>query len=366
MNALASVSASWWQWMTAMSLQVTFPGLVVSLLDILFGRRLGPRLLYGLWLLVLIKLLLPPTLGSPLSVARLLPETAAVEETTTPAIPRVLGLIWLAGVGTLSLGLLWRWRRSRKEWLDQTAAAPPELVAQVERLAQRLCLRSLPPIRLHLQGAGPAVVGILRPILIVPAGFLDAATPLAQEHVLLHELSHVRRWDPLLALLGTVLQIVYWFHPVVWLARRRLETIRELCCDQAVVRATGGDALAYRRTLLQMARPLLETANAGSLPLISRQAQLLTRLDWLQRPRSRPHWLRSLACCGLFVSVALCCVPLARPLLPPRPLVEEVAALPPGCLQLRYLVLGQLALTEAAGTPDAIVQHSSSMKEVIP
>jgi beta-lactamase regulating signal transducer with metallopeptidase domain len=364
MTFLSDVVAAWWAWTVPMSLQLALLTLVVLLLDGLLGRRAWPALKSALWWLVLLKVVLPPSLTSPWSLARLGPEVMALR-TPPPwtGLPSALFAVWLAGTLLLSATLLWRYRRLRQTTLGSTKAElSPELGQLVRQVAQRLGMKWVPDVRVTTAACGPAVLGFWRPIVLVPVGLLREADREQLEHVLMHEFTHLRRRDPLANLVGLAVQLVAWFHPAVWLARSRLATLREVGCDLAVAALLRDAADEYRRTLLRLAQSLLLQPAPIHLALLRRRSQLLQRLAWLEGPpRDRPalRYPATVALCSvLLVSV----VPLARPSLAsmvlPEPLLVETSApvvgpTPalspselPGCLPLRYYVHGLLAQAE--------------------
>ncbi len=161
--------------------------------------------------------------------------------------------------------------------------------------------------------------------------------------MLLHELAHCRRRDSLQGLVCLVLHSAFWFHPLVWWAAARLFALRELCCDQAVVKALGGDPVPYRATLLRHAAALLEARPAGVHAFWHPESMLLQRLSHLRRARSWGQASRTTTAYAATLLLALACVPLGAPavaLFDPRSLSLEDL---PGCLQKRYLVLSALA-----------------------
>jgi beta-lactamase regulating signal transducer with metallopeptidase domain len=219
--------------------------------------------------------------------------------------------------------------------------------------ADRLGLNRLPEVRIPEGARGAAVVGFLRLVVVLPQRLIQTATREEVGHVLLHELAHVKRRDPLLQLFCLVVQVVFWFHPCIWLARRRLSTLTELSCDQTVAAALGGSTAEYRRTLLRLARPMLLPQPFGSLAFLRRRSQLLLRMEWLERressrrgkapPGTALTCLRRSLAVGLGTLVLLCCAPVARP-----PADWERFTPPPleslqGCLQLRYAVQAEIA-----------------------
>ena len=97
----------------------------------------------------------------------------------------------------------------------------------------------------------PAVVGWLRPVVLIPCSALTGIQPDLLEAVLLHELAHIRRHDYMVNLLQTVVETLGFFHPAVWWVSRQIRLERENCCDDAAVAALG-DTPRFARALVRM------------------------------------------------------------------------------------------------------------------
>ena len=100
--------------------------------------------------------------------------------------------------------------------------------------------------------ATPVLVGILRPIILLPPAALTGWSPDEIEMVLLHELAHVRRWDNLVNLAQRIVESLLFFHPVVWLVSNWIRREREACCDALVVDRTKRPH-AYAELLVALA-----------------------------------------------------------------------------------------------------------------
>ena len=196
---------------------------------------------------------------------------ASSAPTWTASLPSALPWIfavWLAGVALLSVYHLGGWRQTRK--LTRTGRPlSEELEATVRALASRLGVARA--VRL-LESAAvpvPAVIGWLRPAILVPASTLAGLTPRQLEAILAHELAHVRRHDYLINLLQTVVETLLFYHPAVWWVSSQVRRERENCCDDLAV-AVCGDRLGYARALadlegLRSSPRLAVAADGGSL-----------------------------------------------------------------------------------------------------
>jgi bla regulator protein BlaR1 len=210
--------------------------------------------------------------------------------------------LWAGGVLLLSLRLWREWRRLQRlcDHAEPLDAEWQRRFAQLRaRLNVRLQVRLLQGVRI----ATPMLVGVLRPTILLPAS-LVARMPVDQlELILVHELAHLRRLDPLFNLLQTALDTLLFYHPGVHWISRKVREDRELCCDEIVV-ASGGDRLRYARALLALAeqRTLLL---AHTPALAASGGALMERVERIVEvpaaPRSHTRALVVMALLGVLV-----------------------------------------------------------------
>jgi len=109
--------------------------------------------------------------------------------------------------------------------------------------------------------AAPVVTGLLRPRILFPR----AAAHWPEAHraaALRHELAHVERLDLWTGLLARLACAVYWFHPLVWTLARRMRTLQELACDDAVL-SSGFQPVVYAEALVAVAQQFTSTSLIG-------------------------------------------------------------------------------------------------------
>ena len=195
-----------------------------------------------------------------------------------PALPWIV-VAWFAGVVILSIRLASGWLVTRSLSTVGTRPVPQACRDALARLVVRL--RVTRPVQV-LESAVvqvPAVIGWLRPVVLLPASALTGLTPLQLDALLAHELAHVRRYDYLVNLLQIAIETLLFYHPAVWWVSRRVRDEREHCCDDVAVAACG-DAHFYAAALLGMERlrsplPVLSFAATGG-SLVGRVRRLMT------------------------------------------------------------------------------------------
>jgi len=118
--------------------------------------------------------------------------------------------------------------------------------------ARQLCLRTTVPLKLQCGAVSPMVAGVLQPVVLLPS---DAETWSLErrQQVLLHELAHVQRRDVLAQAIAGLACAMYWFNPLTWWGATQMKRLREIACDDAVVRDTTKPS-NYAQTLLDVAK----------------------------------------------------------------------------------------------------------------
>jgi uncharacterized protein (TIGR03435 family) len=157
----------------------------------------------------------------------------------------ILG-VWACGFAAIVPIRLRDWLRIRAA---VRASTPVELSAAVD-------VRSSPGL------LEPGVVGLLRPVLLLPAGIAERLTPPQLEAVLAHELCHIRRRDNLFASIHMIVEAMFWFHPLVWWIGARLVEERERACDEGVL-SLGSEPHVYAEAILNVCKLYVESPLAS-------------------------------------------------------------------------------------------------------
>lgn len=216
----------------------------------------------------------PGPLEVPLKVVAgaLRVDLAPVESVSWPAI--VLGL-WLTVALALALRLALAHHRLTR-WSARALPARPREIAALRRAQPRAGARGRIEIARSAMPEAPAVLRVRRPLIVLPVVGCDDLSDDELESLLCHECAHVARHDNLVAGCVSVLCALFWFHPLVWIARRILMIERERACDEiAAGSADGGEV--YLSALVKFCHAAIGPAAPG----ISRMAtaQLKERMD---------------------------------------------------------------------------------------
>lgn len=131
--------------------------------------------------------------------------------------------------------------------------------------------------------ACPVLVGVFRPMILLPATMISACSIQQMEMVLLHELAHVRRHDNLVNLLQRLIEAALFFQPTIWIVSNWVRREREHCCDQAVLKHIN-QPLAYANCLTQLASP----RQGALLGVAAAQHPLVDRIRAILSPTTQP------------------------------------------------------------------------------
>jgi len=303
---------------------------------------------YLLWLIVLAKCLVPPLFTVPLAIlpqgktlgpalisnvempitnvektdmvtseSIALPSFPVTSPTIMERLARVtarqwLGFGWIVGVAAFLLFALVKALRTNSWIWRQRKTLPAELQTGIEDLFSGLGIKTLPKVWL-VEGIGqPFVWGLLRGGIYLPADFVKVNSVEHRRSVLGHELSHILRFDAAVNLLQIIAQAVFWFHPFVWAANKKIRAEREKCCDEMAIAHLGAKAKDYRSAIVnilisehEQVRPVPSLAVAGPVKNIEE------RIKTMMRPGKKFYRRPSLTAATIVLVLAMVTVPTA-------------------------------------------------------
>lgn len=261
----------------------------------------------------------------PATAANVMPAAEGLPVTTNVVRPRpvlsltqLAGGLWLAGtlfvLGWCLLGRLGLARLLRRS----TPLGDP---AWQDDLARQVFTAGLTrPVRLAVSPriGSPAMWGFRHPVIVLPPSALEWG-PERRQVVLAHELAHIARGDGLASLIGWLTSALYWFHPLAWMAARRLRAEAERAADDLAL-AQGIAPVDYAAHLLEVARGsrvmrLLGATAIGMARPRTLEGRLLAVLDDTRNrlvPRTRTTRTTWILCAGLALPLAAL-TPVARP-----------------------------------------------------
>ncbi len=209
---------------------------------------------------------------------------------------------WLAGVVLLTGRLVVGYRRV-SHWIARSMVADPETAAVVSECCEQLSHRVRVAVRVTTAVRTPLVTGLWNPVILLPPAVLESLSREELKAVLFHELQHVARRDVWQELVMSLLQVVYFFHPCVWLANRQLRRLREQACDESTVAMLNGRRDDYGAGFVKTAALLVKPTPRLTLGIADSDEQTASRLKRILDPRLRTG--RGVSWAGLVAVILL-------------------------------------------------------------
>ena len=370
--------------------QSTLLALAVAGLALAALRTAPARVRHALWLIASVKFLVPfaalaavGRLLAPLgfSPAAAAPEAALIRQTVKPLsqfpfahsaalhVPLSPGVsahvafvpapvVHAAPAFDLALVLLAAWAFGCGAVVMAWAVRWAQ-VSRIVRAARPVAWPAPMPVLASASLMEPGLVGLLRPVLVLPQTLPERLTRSEIDAILAHEISHLRRRDNLTAAVHMLVEAVFWFHPLVWWIGARLIDERERACDEAVVEA-GHDRAAYARSLVESSRlylqsPLSCVVGASGSNLTTRVRMIMTApLASPLSPLKKALLLAAGACAfATPVTAGLLTSPQGRKVLAPVPVPTAGPAFPRAAEAVAADGAAAPALRSTAGADEA-------------
>jgi beta-lactamase regulating signal transducer with metallopeptidase domain len=169
-------------------------------------------------------------------------------------------------------------------------------------VGRRPALREVPSL------SAPAVFGLFRQTICLPPGLTEALSEKQLRWVIRHELAHIRRRDIPIVMLASVAGAFHWFNPIVWLIASRLRAAMEAAADRLALQSNSRSEVSeYGELLLRFAQGSMATKKSPTLGLISfaSGSHLKQRVELLVRNRKPSGLLARLLAAGLVTAIAM-------------------------------------------------------------
>ena len=258
-------------------------------------------------------------------------ETKSEQAASVPAFHwhwgKILFGIWLAGALSLFGYIIGKRAQLLRFHRDMQVAASDRLLELIEEVSAELGLLRIPKVLVTRHPTVPFATGFFRQLVVLPEHVVQQTDPEELKLILAHEMTHLRRGDTFVGILQLLVQVVWWFHPLVHWLNREVRRLREECCDTDVVAQLNCPPASYARCLLNMLemhqklRPSTELVGLSPLEVTAKRMQNIMRT----RKRKSPNRLNKIARLIVALCFALAILPAtASSYVTPKVIVGEL------------------------------------------
>lgn len=310
------------KWVLYSTALASLLSLIILLFKLVLKDKLGARWHYAVWLIVIIRLLMPYGLQSSISVFNLInfnggkviqvPYTINQEAikndnskitdadvtpkvlnsisnlntsdaNPTPLYLKLISCIWLLGTIVLATYAIAMTVKLKVKFKNGHTCENEEVKLLLLQGINKLNLKSNIKIINTNQIKTPCVLGFIRPKLLLPIGIENCVNKNELEFIILHELAHIKRLDIIVGCISGALQIVHWFNPIIWYSFYRMRNDKELACDAlALSYINCNDYLNYGKTIIKLLESYKKTPQVyGISYIINNKSQIKRRITMI-------------------------------------------------------------------------------------
>ncbi|PHB30687.1 transcriptional regulator [Bacillus pseudomycoides] len=313
-------------WVIETSIMASIVVGLILCIKILFRNKLTPRWQYLLWMILIVRLLLPWSPDSSYSIYSILSysndtsvilhqkepvqEKAAIDDTkmvtnentyapsytqvaeenkqqthrnenksdVTFSFYTILLYIWLAGVIVLGLATMIMNRRLRLYIKNQPVITDERIVTIFDNCKKSMSLQQNIPLLLAGKISSPTVFGFFRPRVLLSSVHMKILDEQQLRYIFYHELAHIKRRDVGVNWLMHGLLILNWFNPILWYAYSCMREDQEMACDAFALTFIGSEEqIAYGHTIITLLEHYSSYYQVPSLANLSRNKRTLKR-----------------------------------------------------------------------------------------
>ncbi|MCU6792094.1 M48 family metalloprotease [Paenibacillus sp. WQ 127069] len=310
MNQITEQLIKLFDWVWSVSIMASVLVVLIIVMQRVLKHRLKPRWHYLMWLLVIVRLMLPWGPESEFSIynwtgytdsvhstvhviqEERVAEAALPEKTTAQKMYRNVFVVWLIGVCVLGAYTFWINRRFAQQMSKESVMITDARILELFNQCKQMMSIHKPISLVESPSTStPTLFGMIKPQLIMPQAILNRLNDDQLQHVFLHELAHSKRNDIAVNWFMHILLIIHWFNPVLWYAYRRMREDQEIASDALALSYLAPDkSQDYGHTLIKLLENFSQPARiAGNVNLTGSKAQLQRRITMIKQFKSNSY-----------------------------------------------------------------------------
>jgi len=211
--------------------------------------------------------------------------------------------IWLLGILTFTLKFIGGLAYTQRLKYYRISLVSAEWQKKFRELCIRLGISKTVKIYESTLAKVPMVIGLIKPIILLPVSAFTGLSPKQLESIIVHELAHIIRRDYLVNILQSVVEILFFYHPAAWWINGVIRAERENCCDDIAIEQTG-DSVNYAKALANIQEQLLLKENLA-MAITGHKNRLLKRINrLLNQPKMKTNFIEGFtASCIIFLGI---------------------------------------------------------------
>ncbi len=211
--------------------------------------------------------------------------------------------IWLLGILAFTLKFIGGLTYTQRLKYYRISRVSAKWQKKFKELCIRLNIKKTIKIYESALAKVPMVIGLIKPIILLPVSAFTGLSPKQLESIIVHELAHIIRRDYLVNLLQSIVEILFFYHPAVWWINGVIRAERENCCDDIAIEKTG-DSVNYAKALANIQEQLLLKENLA-MAITGNRNQLLKRIKrLLNQPKMKTNFIEGFtASCIIFLGI---------------------------------------------------------------
>lgn len=322
MGVFMMLVISIFKWVLYSTALASLLSLIILAFKFLIKDKLGVRWHYAIWLIVVIRLLIPYGLESSLSVFNIInikstiitqvpysinnkaikmfnnkekdinvaPNliTSNVQTNTSntnqsPVYLQLISCLWLLVVILIGSYTIVMTMKLKARFKKGNVCINEDVLLLLLQCKKKLNIKSHIKVIYTNKIKTPCIYGFIKPNLLLPSGIENYVDKNELEFIILHELAHVKRLDIIVSCLSGILQIIHWFNPIIWYSFYRMRNDKELACDALVLsHVKCGDYINYGKTIIKLLESYKKTPQVyGMSSIISDKSQIKRRITMI-------------------------------------------------------------------------------------
>ncbi|WP_236288162.1 M56 family metallopeptidase [Paenibacillus allorhizoplanae] len=300
---MSELLTGFFDWILSVSIMATITVVFIMLIQRILHKRIKPRWHYLMWLLVIVRLLLPWHLESHLSIYNWLsyPETIreldpavaigtheelAIGDSLSNILYKYAMYVWVLGIVLFAIYTFVINRKFALKITKETRPITDNGILQLFTQSHQL-MSIHKPVTLVVSNklSTPTLFGFRNPCLVIPQSVINSLNHEQLRHVFLHELAHCKRNDIGVNWLMQFLLIIHWFNPVLWYAHQRIREDQEIASDAlALSYIEPARREEYGYTLIQLLESYVRPVSVpGNVHLSGNKSQLKRRIMMIKQ-----------------------------------------------------------------------------------